>query len=177
MSKARIATVWLDGCSGCHMSLLDMDEKLLALAPLIEMVYSPVADPKEFPAGVDVTLVEGAVSSDEDMHKIKVIRKNTKILVALGDCAVTANVPAMRNLFSPDEILNRAYVENTNLQPQYPRVGVPTLMPKVRPVHEIVKVDVFIPGCPPHADAIFYAVSELLAGRMPDMTGKTRFGA
>jgi len=177
MSKARIATVWLDGCSGCHMSLLDMDEKLLTLAPLIEMVYSPVADPKAFPENVDVTLVEGAVSSDEDVHKIKVIRKNTKVLVALGDCAVTGNVPSMRNTFTRDEILTRAYVENANLQPQYPRVGVPTLMPKVRPLHEIVKVDVFVPGCPPPADAIFFTVSELLAGRVPNLAGKTRFGA
>lgn len=177
MSKARIATVWLDGCSGCHMSLLDMDEKLITLASLIDMVYSPVADPKTFPENVDVCLVEGAVSSDEDVHKIKTIRKNSKIVVALGDCAVTANVPAMRNLFKPEEILARAYVENATLHPQYPKVGVPTLMPQVRPLHSIVKVDVFVPGCPPSADAIFFAVSELLAGRLPDLAGKTRFGA
>jgi NAD-reducing hydrogenase small subunit len=177
MSKARIATVWLDGCSGCHMSLLDMDEKILDIAPLIEMVHSPVVDPKEFPENVDVTLVEGAVSSNEDVHKIKKIRKNTKILVALGDCAVTANVPAMRNPFTREEILNRAYVENATIQPQIPTVGVPTLMPRCRPLHEVVKVDLFIPGCPPPAEAIFYAIAELLAGRMPDMSGKTRFGA
>lgn len=177
MSKARVATVWLDGCSGCHMSLLDMDEKLVALASLIEMVYSPVADPKAFPENVDVTLVEGAVSSNEDVHKIQTIRKNSKVVVALGDCAVTGNVPSMRNTFSRDDILDRAFVENTNLQPQHPRLGVPRLMPKVRPLHEIVKVDVFIPGCPPSADVIFFAVSELLAGRLPDLTGKTRFGA
>ena len=177
MSKARIATVWLDGCSGCHMSLLDMDEKLITLASLVELVFSPLVDPKAFPQDVDVTLVEGAVSSDEDVHKIKLIRKNSKILVALGDCAVTANVPAMRNLFKPEEILTRAYVENATFHPQYPKVGVPTLMPKVRPLHAIVKVDVFVPGCPPPADAIFFTVTELLAGRLPDLAGKTRFGA
>lgn len=177
MSKARVATVWLDGCSGCHMSLLDIDEKIITLASLIEMVASPVVDAKGFPENVDVTLVEGAVSSDEDVHKIKTIRKNTKVLVALGDCAVTANVPAMRNPFTREEILTRAYVENTTLKPQIPMVGVPHLMPKCRPLHEIVKVDVFVPGCPPPADAIFFAVSELLAGRIPDLSGKTRFGA
>jgi NAD-reducing hydrogenase small subunit len=177
MSKARIATVWLDGCSGCHMSVLDMDEKILQIAPLIEMVASPLVDPKGFPENVDVTLVEGAVSSDEDVHKIKKIRKNTKVLIALGDCAVTANVPAMRNPFTREEILSRAYVENATYQQQIPKIGVPTLMPRVRPLHEIVKVDLFIPGCPPPSDAIFYALAELLAGRMPDMSGKTRFGA
>ncbi len=177
MSKARVATVWLDGCSGCHMSLLDMDERIIALAGMIEMVYSPVVDAKEFPADVDVTLVEGAISSNEDVHKIRTIRARTRVLVALGDCAVTANVPAMRNRFKTDEILNRAYVENATFQPQVPKVKVPTLMPKVRPVHEVVKVDVFIPGCPPPADAIHFALSELLAGRMPDLAGKTRFGA
>jgi len=177
MSKARIATVWLDGCSGCHMSLLDMDEKIVEIAPLIEMVYSPTVDMKEFPAGVDVTLVEGAVSSDEDVHKIKLIRKNSKILIALGDCAVTANVPSMRNPFTREEVLTRAYVENSTIQQQIPKVHVPTLMPRVRPLHEVVKVDIFIPGCPPPADAIFYALSELLAGRMPEMAAKTRFGA
>ena len=177
MSKARIATVWLDGCSGCHMSLLDMDEKIIEIASLIEMVYSPVVDIKEFPENVDVTLVEGAVSSNEDVHKILKIRKNTKILVALGDCAVTGNVPAMRNPFTREEILSRAYVENATVQQQIPKVNLPTLMPRVRPLHELVKVDLFIPGCPPPASAIYYALGELLAGRMPDMSGKTRFGA
>lgn len=177
MSKARIGTVWLDGCSGCHMSLLDMDEKLLAIAPLIEMVYSPTVDMKDFTQEVDVALIEGAASSDEDIHKLKTIRKHAKVLVALGDCAVTANVPSMRNPFTPEEILTRAYVENATVQPQIPRVNVPTLMRQCRPLHEIVKVDLFIPGCPPPADAIHYAIAELLAGRIPDMSGKTRFGA
>ena len=98
MSKKRIATVWLDGCSGCHMSFLDMDERLLAIAGAADLVYSPLVDAKEFPENVDVTLVEGAVSSEEDLHKIKLVRERTKILISLGDCAVTANVPGMRNL-------------------------------------------------------------------------------
>ncbi len=107
-TKVRIATVWLDGCSGCHMSFLDMDQRLLDLAPLIELVYSPLVDHKEFPEGVDVTLVEGSVSTDEEIVKIRKIRQRTKILIALGDCAVTGNVPAMRNPFGTEAVFDRA---------------------------------------------------------------------
>ncbi len=177
MSKARLATVWLDGCSGCHMSLLDMDERLITLAGLVDVVCSPTVDTKGFPENVDVAIVEGAVSSDEDLHKIKLIRQRSKILVALGDCAITGNVPAMRNPFKVEAILNRAYVENATANPQIPNDRVPTLLTKARPLHEFVKVDVFIPGCPPSADTIFFAVAELLAGRIPDLSPKTRFGA
>ena len=97
MSKPRLATVWLDGCSGCHMSFLDMDERLLEIAERADIVYSPLVDTKEYPADVDVCLVEGAVSSEDDLHKIRLVRERTKTLVSFGDCAVTANVPGMRN--------------------------------------------------------------------------------
>ena len=100
MNKMKLATVWLDGCSGCHMSFLDMDERLIELAGKVDLVYSPLVDNKEFPPDVDITLVEGAVSSEEDLHKIQAIRQRTKTLISLGDCAVTANVPAMRNPFT-----------------------------------------------------------------------------
>src|SRR5690606_11812000 len=96
-TKARVATIWLDGCSGCHMSFLDMDERLLALAEQIELVYSPLVDQKEFPPQVDVAIVEGAVATDEDIEKMRLVRSRTKVLIALGDCAVTGNVPSMRN--------------------------------------------------------------------------------
>ena len=177
MSKARIATVWMDGCSGCHMSLLDMDERIIALAGLIDLVYSPLVDAKEFPENVDVVLIEGAVSSEEDLEKLHKIRKRSKILISLGDCAVTSNVPGMRNPFPVAEVENRAYIENAQFNQQVPRQVIPRLLPKARPVHEYVKVDLFIPGCPPPADAIHFALTELLAGRMPDVSGKTRFGA
>ena len=177
MSKARIATVWLDGCSGCHMSFLDMDERLLEIAAQADLVYSPLVDTKEFPPDVDVTLVEGAVSSEEDLHKIKAIRERTKILVSLGDCAVTANVPGMRNPFGTKAVYDRAYRENVTFDPGIPDQVVPKLLPTSRPVHEFVKVDVFVPGCPPSADTIHYVVSELLAGRNPEVELKTRFGA
>lgn len=174
--KVRLATVWLDGCSGCHMSFLDMDQRLLELAPFIDLVFSPLVDHKKFPPDVDVTLVEGSVSTDEDIEKIEKIRSHTKILVSLGDCAVTGNVPAMRNPFDTESVYHRAYFENTDIQKQKPTLHLPTLLDRVRPVHEVVKVDLFVPGCPPPADAIHYVVTELLAGRMPHPGTMTRFG-
>ncbi|MCS7187138.1 MAG: NADP oxidoreductase [Armatimonadetes bacterium] len=175
--KIKLATVWLDGCSGCHMSFLDMDERLLELAEKVEVVYSPLVDAKEFPEEVDVTLVEGAVSTEEDLHKIRLIRQRTKILVAFGDCAVTGNVPAMRNRFHIKEVMERVYEQNATQNHKPPVDGIPTLLPRVRPVHEVVKVDVYLPGCPPRADAIYFVLTELLEGRIPDTTAVTRFGA
>jgi NAD-reducing hydrogenase small subunit len=177
MSRKKLATVWLDGCSGCHMSFLDMDERLIELAGKMDLVYSPLVDIKEFPPEVDVTLVEGAVSSEDDLHKIQAIRARTKCLVSLGDCAVTANVPGMRNPFPVFAVYNRAYRENTTLDPGVPKDVVPRLLPHARPVHEVVTVDVFVPGCPPSADVIYAAVTALLGDRQPNLNTMTRFGA
>jgi NAD-reducing hydrogenase small subunit len=177
MKKLRLATAWLDGCSGCHMSALDMDERWIELANFVDLVYSPLVDAKEYPENVDIVLVEGAVSSEEDLDKIQKIRQRTRVLVSLGDCAVTANVPSMRNRFPVAAVEHRAYIENAQLNQQVPRQVVPALLPKSRPVHEFVKVDVFVPGCPPSADTIHFVLMELLAGRTPDLAAKTRFGA
>jgi NAD-reducing hydrogenase small subunit len=177
VSKARVATLWLDGCSGCHMSILDLDERLLELAGKMDLVFSPLVDIKEFPENVDVTLVEGAVSSEEDLEKIQKVRARSRLLVSLGDCAVTANVPSMRNPFSAQAVLDRAYVENATLNPGAPREVVPPLLPQARPIHEFVKVDMFVPGCPPSADTIYTVITEILAGRTPKMSTLTRFGA
>ena len=171
-AKVRLATVWLDGCSGCHMSLLDTDERLIELARRVQIVWGPLVDGKEFPENVDVTLVEGAISSDEDLHRIRLIRSRTKILVSLGDCSVTGNVPAMRNRFGVDAVLRRAYLENAALEPQIPREIIPTLLPTARPVHEVAAVDVFVPGCPPSADLIFAVLSDLIEGRTPVVAAK-----
>lgn len=177
MSKVTIATVWLDGCSGCHMSLLDMDERLIELAEYVDVVYSPLVDMKDYPEMVDVAIVEGAISSTEDREKIQKIRAHTRILVALGDCAVAGNIPSMRNPFKVKDIEARGYLENVDLQPQVPDEVVPSLLPYVQPIHEHVTVDVFVQGCPPSADTIYYVLSELVAGREPDLSTRTRPGA
>jgi NAD-reducing hydrogenase small subunit len=177
MSKLKLATVWLDGCSGCHMSFLDMDERLLELAELVDVVYSPIVDTKEFPDQVDIALVEGAVASVDDEKKIRKIRAHTRLLVAMGDCAVAGNVPSMRNPIGPEAILNRAYIENASAQQQIPCVVVPRLLRVVRPVHEFVKVDEFLPGCPPSADTFHTTLVALATGAPLDIPALTRFGA
>nr|WP_095041684.1 NADP oxidoreductase [Candidatus Promineifilum breve] len=159
------------------MSFLDIDERILDLAAQADLVYSPLVDAKEFPDMVDITLIEGAVSSEDDYNKIRKVRAHTRLLVSLGDCAVTANVPAMRNRFSVKSVLDRAYIENAALNQHIPVEVIPALRRQSVPVHQIVPVDVFIPGCPPSADIIFFALTELLAGRMPDLRTMTRFGA
>jgi NAD-reducing hydrogenase small subunit len=177
MSKPTLATIWLDGCSGCHMSFLDMDERIIQLAELVDVVCSPIVDQKSFPDHIDIALVEGSVSTDEDEHKIQLLRQRTKTLVAFGDCAVTGNVPAMRNAFPLAALFTRAYSETATAQQQNPAERLPKLLKRVRPVHEIVPVDLFIPGCPPSADTIFTVLTALLAGRIPDIAALTRFGA
>lgn len=165
MAKKRIATVWLCGCSGCHMSFLDLDEKLIDLAGLADFVASPVVDVKEIPE-CDIGLVEGAVANEENLHILKEIRAKSKLLVSLGDCAGFGCVPMLRNQFSNDEVLDRAYVEiESTALGAVPQEEVPKLLAKVRPIHEYVKVDAYIPGCPPSPEAIWRAVSTLLVGK------------
>ncbi len=174
--KVRVATAWLGGCSGCHMSLLDMDERLLELADRIELCASPLTDYKDFPP-VDVALVEGAVANQDHLEHIRHIRANSKILVSFGDCAVTGNVPAMRNAYGVEDVLNEAYRANTSVVVGVP-VGnavVPRLLGRVRPVHEVVAVDLFLQGCPPDAQAIHELLAALVEGRRPALEGR-RFG-
>jgi NAD-reducing hydrogenase small subunit len=175
--KIRLATIWLDGCSGCHMSFLDIDHRLLEIADKVDVVFSPLVDVKQFPENVDITLVEGALGTEEDLRKIRMIRERTRILVAFGDCAVTANVSAMRNPYGSEATLRRVYVDHDALNRQIPSEGMPALLPKALPLHQVVKVDLFVPGCPPSADTIFYTLSELIEGRVPDLTNLSRFGA
>lgn len=176
MTTPTLATVWLDGCSGCHMSLLDTDDRLLQLAQRCRVVYSPLVDTKVFPDGVDITLVEGSVSTTEDEEKIRTVRRRTRVLVSLGDCAVTGNVPAMRTPFPLEDLLQRTYVETADLNPGAPTKTIPKLLRRVRPVHEVVAVDLVVPGCPPSADTIFAVLTALLAGEIPQVGELTRFG-
>ena len=176
MRRARLATVWLDGCSGCHMSVLDIDEAIIAIAKRIEVVYGPLVDAQEFPKAVDVVLIEGAISSQEDLEKVRLIRQRSKLVIALGDCAVTGNVPAMRNQIVPRKLLERIYIEGVQENPGIPTEGVPALLRHAIPVHEVVKVDLHVPGCPPKPEAILFAIGELLEGRKPDMASHVRFG-
>lgn len=168
MAKKRVATVWLCGCSGCHMSFLDIDERVIDLAKLADIVASPVTDVKEVP-DCDVCIVEGGVANEENLHILRHVREKAKVLVALGDCAGFGCVPMLRNQFNVEEVLERAYVESESCaMGDVPRQEVPKLLPKVRPIHEYVKVDAWIPGCPPTADAIWNAVVELLTGKSPE---------
>ena len=176
MKRVKVATVWLDGCSGCHMSILDMDTALIDLARKIEIVYGPLVDAQEFPDDVDVTLVEGAVSNSDDLARILKIRSRTHTLVSLGDCAVTSNVPAMRNGILVSRLLQRVYGEIGPPNNAIPADRVPSLLKQARPVHEFVKVDLHVPGCPPPAKAILAVLGELLAGRNPDLATKVKFG-
>jgi NAD-reducing hydrogenase small subunit len=173
--KPRLATVWLGGCSGCHMSFLDLDERLIELAGRVEFCATPLTDHKDFPEA-DITLVEGAVANEEHLAYIRKIRERTKTLVSLGDCAVTGNVTALRNLYGVDDVLNRAYRETAAVVVGVPSGNsvVPRLLARVRPLHEVVKVDYFIPGCPPSADVIHSYLMALLEGRQPALEG--RFG-
>jgi NAD-reducing hydrogenase small subunit len=170
VKKARVATVWLDGCAGCHMSLLDIDEAILTVAEKADIVYGPLVDAQEFPEAVDVTLVEGAVSSLHDLKLIQKIRQNTRVLVSFGDCAVTSNVPSMRNGIPVTKLLQRVYPDGN------PTDGVPPLMKHARPVHDHVKVDIHLPGCPPTAKAILAVLADLLDGKKPDLANKVKFG-
>ena len=168
MAKVKVATSWLDVCAGCHMSLLDVDEAIIDLANDLEFTRSPVTDIKEF-SNVDVGIISGAIGNTEQEEEAKEIREKCKILVVLGDCACFGGIPSMRNAFSKEEVLRRVYIETESTKagkiPSSPEI--PPLLEKALPVNAVVKVDCFVPGCPPRSEAIKYALTELLNGRIP----------
>lgn len=175
MAKPKIASDWLAGCAGCHMSLLDMDERIVQVAELADLRATPITDLKEPDAsGVDVGVLEGGINNSYNVEVAERMRSRSKILVALGDCAVFGGVPAMRNFCGIQEALRRAYVETESTDaggkiPDDPELAVPT---DVRSLQEVVPVDVFVPGCPPDADTIFYVLAELAQGRIPQIKGE-----
>jgi NAD-reducing hydrogenase small subunit len=176
MNKIRLASLWLDGCSGCHMSFLDLDFELAELAERVELVYSPLVDVKVFPENVDAVLIEGAVGTPAHAHELRRIRERAHRVIAFGDCAVTANVPGMRNQFRVEEMLRWAYVENSDNPGGPLPADLPPLAATVRPVHEIIPVDIFLPGCPPPTGAIRQALAAIF-GRQSLLPASTRFGA
>jgi len=176
MKKVKVATVWLDGCSGCHMSILDMDAAIISLSRRIDLVYGPLVDAQEFPEDVDVTLVEGAVSSADDLAKIQKIRQRTHTLISLGDCAVTGNVPAMRNSVPVNKLLHAVYIDGAEEGRVIPTERVPALLKQARPVREFVKVDLTLPGCPPPTKTIATVLVDLLEGRKPEANLAVKFG-
>jgi len=176
MDRPRLATVWLGGCSGCHMSFLDLDEFLLELAQRVDLVFSPVLDVKEYPHDVDLCLVEGAVCNEHNLEMARIIRKRTRYVISFGDCAVTGNVSALRNqlgLNNSENVLQQVYVENADLNQQIPREDgiVPALLERVMPLHEVIYVDHYLPGCPPPAARIKSFLVQLLEGKSPVLTG------
>lgn len=177
MARPKLATLWLDGCSGCHMSLLDTDERLLELADRFDIVASPLLDCKHFPQEVDAALIEGAVGSSEDERRLRQARQRSRLVIALGDCAVTGNVPALRNPFGADPVLKTIFCQGDLINPQIPSMDLPPLTPMALPLHALVKVDLFLPGCPPPAEVLFTALSALAAGRLDQLSLTTGFGA
>ncbi|MEW5959684.1 MAG: NADP oxidoreductase [Chloroflexota bacterium] len=176
-AKIRLATAWLGGCSGCHMSFLDLDERLIELAEVAELVYSPIADAKEFPENVDVTLVEGAVANVDHIELAQKIRRRSKIVVSFGDCAVTGNVTGLRNHLKVDDLLTQVYHEGPGKQPrglEADRV-MPALIPTVLPLHQVIPVEAYIPGCPPDPDRIWAAVLALLHGEPVELDKEMRY--
>ncbi len=171
--KIRLATAWLGGCSGCHMSFLDLDELLLDLAEAAELVYSPLADIKELPEGIDVILVEGAVANTDHVKLAEQIRSRSKIVVSFGDCAATGNVTSLRNRLDVEDLLATVYQEGPGKISQQDEL-LPLLLPKVLPLHQVIPVDVFIPGCPPDPGRIWAAVTALLEGRPVVLSEKMR---
>ncbi len=174
MAKPNMSSDWLAACAGCHMSLLDIDERIVEIAGLVDIRATPITDLKEpDEGGVDVGILTGAVNTTTNEEVARTMRERCKILVSVGDCAVFGGVIAMRNFFKLEDALHRAYVETESTDeagkvPSSPELGVPT---PVRAVHEVVDVDVFIPGCPPDADTIYHALTELAHGRIPEIKG------
>jgi len=166
MSKPRIATTSLCGCFGCHMSLLDIDDRILQLVELVEFNKSPINDIKVFTERCAVGLIEGGCSNDDNFHVLRAFRENCDILVSVGECARTGGLPAMRNPIPVQECLTEAYLHGPtvynpdHVTPNDP--DIPLLLDQVYPCHEVVKIDYHLAGCPPPADAIWAALHALL---------------
>ena len=167
--KLKLATVSLAGCFGCHMSLLDIDERLLQLLELVEFDRSPLTDIKTI-GRCDIGLIEGGLCNTENVQVLRDFRVHCKTLVAVGACAINGGLPAQRNQRDVGQMLRDVYCRQTGIDacsqiPNDPELPLP--LNHVHPIHEVVHVDYFLPGCPPSADAIWDFLTDLLAGRAP----------
>ncbi len=173
MAKKRIATTSLAGCFGCHMSLLDIDERILQLAELVEFDRSPIDDIKHISRHCDIGIIEGGCCHAENVETLREFRRNCDVLVALGDCATMGGIPALRNLVPMRECLREAYLNGpsvynpTNRIPDDPEI--PMLLDRVYPCHEVVRVDYHLPGCPPSAESIWQALNALITGKSAEL--------
>jgi NAD-reducing hydrogenase small subunit len=169
VSKPVIASASLAGCFGCHMSLLDIDERILPLLDLVEFNKSPIDDIKKFTKPVDVGLIEGGCCNSENVEVLRSFRKNCKVLVAVGECAIMGGLPGLRNSIPLKECLEEAYLNGPSIAAEDRLIpndeDLPIILDKVYPCHEIVKIDHFLPGCPPSADLIWEALTALVEGR------------
>ncbi|MBE9608772.1 NADP oxidoreductase [Chitinilyticum piscinae] len=170
MSKLRIATCSLAGCFGCHMSFLDLDEQLAGLAEQIELDRSPLTDIKHLAGdGIDIGLIEGGVCNAENVHTLREFRSRCRILVAVGACALTGGVPALRNGIPLAACLGEAYLHGPGIEaagvPDDPEL--PLLLDRVYPLHEVVRIDHVLPGCPPPAAAFHALLTAIIAGQPP----------
>ena len=166
MAKPKLATATLAGCFGCHMSFLDIDDRILKLIELVDFNKSPVTDIKKFSDRCLVGLIEGGCANEENVHVLQEFRKNCDILISIGDCAINGGLPAMRNVMPLQECLDEAYLNGPTV---YNPKGIipcdkelPLLLDKVYPCHHIVKIDYYLPGCPPSADTLWEALVALL---------------
>jgi NAD-reducing hydrogenase small subunit len=174
MSKPVIATASLAGCFGCHMSLLDIDEKILQLVEVVEFNKSPIDDIKTFTKPVDVGLIEGGCCNSENVEVLRSFRKACKVLVSVGECAIMGGLPALRNTVPLRECLEEAYVDSPTVAPEDRLIPndeeLPIILDKVYPCHEVVKIDAFLPGCPPSAELLWEALTALVEGRPLNLT-------
>jgi coenzyme F420-reducing hydrogenase gamma subunit len=169
MSKKVIATTSLAGCFGCHMSILDIDERILDLIELVEFNKSPIDDIKLFSKRVDIGIIEGGCCNSENIEVLKAFRENCDVLVSLGECAIMGGLPALRNGIPIEECLQEAYLDGPTVGENKDRIlpndeELPMLLDVVYPCHEIVKIDYFLPGCAPRADLIWDALVALITG-------------
>lgn len=170
MPKKVVATVSLAGCFGCHMSFLDIDERILELIELVELDKSPLTDLKTFTRRCDIGLIEGGCCNDENVHTLLAFRQHCQVLVAVGECALMGGLPALRNMVPLRECLEEAYLGGPTTASHNPRriipsdPDIPKILDRVYPCHEVVKIDYFLPGCPPSADLIWHALTALVKG-------------